>query len=253
MQDSTTRFSSRVEDYVKYRPHYPSGIGGLLAEKAGLQAGAVIADVGSGTGIFSKLLLECGYRVIGVEPNKDMRGAAEEYLAGYELFESVNGQAEATTLPDGSVEAVTVAQALHWFDLEKTRAEFQRILKPGGMAIAVWNARLFDTSPFLIDYEKMLERYGVGYANVNHRGIGLDDMAVFYGNNHFQLETFPNDQKLDFDGIKGRLLSSSYTPEAGHPDHEPMLTRLREIFEAHQEGGRVVVEYSTNVYYGPLP
>src|SRR5271154_1515768 len=129
VQDPTARFSSRVEKYVRYRPSYPKEVVALLGKQCGLTAESVIADVASGTGIFTRLLLENGNRVFGVEPNAEMRRAGEEYLAAFPRFTSVAGTAEATTLPDHSVDIVTAAQAAHWFDRAKARREFVRILK----------------------------------------------------------------------------------------------------------------------------
>src|SRR5271170_7373092 len=148
VKNATQRFSSRVDNYVRYRPGYPSEVLDLLKKTCGLTADSVIADVASGTGIFTRILLENGNRVFGVEPNADMRRAGEEYLASYERFTSVAGTAEATSLPDHSVDIVTAAQAAHWFDRAKARAEFVRILKSGGWAVLIWNERQTDTTPF---------------------------------------------------------------------------------------------------------
>jgi ubiquinone/menaquinone biosynthesis C-methylase UbiE len=132
MPDPTQRFSSRVENYVKYRPGYPPAILDLLRDKCGLTSASTVADIGSGTGILTGLLLKSGARVFGVEPNPDMRAAGERLLAGQANFTSLAGTAEATTLPAQSVGIITAGQAFHWFDREPTRREFQRILQPGG-------------------------------------------------------------------------------------------------------------------------
>src|SRR5580765_5018374 len=156
MTDTVERFSSRVANYVKYRPHYPREIIGFLEANCGLTHESIIADIGCGTGISSRLFLENCNRVIGVEPNVAMRAAAEEQLAEFTEFTAVDGTSDQTTLPDASVDMVLAAQAFHWFDAEKTRPEFRRILKPGGYTVLVWNERQLDTTPFLVEYEALL-------------------------------------------------------------------------------------------------
>src|SRR5947209_3648408 len=133
-EDSTTRFSSRVGNYVRLRPRYPRGVVELLAEQGGLSPASAIADVGSGTGLLSLAFLECGYRATGVEPNREMREAGDALLARFPQFRSVEGTAAATWLPDGSVELIVAGQAFHWFDVTETRREWVRILKPAGIA-----------------------------------------------------------------------------------------------------------------------
>ena len=168
VKDSTQRFSSRVGNYVRYRPAYPSAVLDLLKNECGLNAASVIADIASGTGIFTRMLLENGNRVFGVEPNADMRKAGEEFLRGYSQFTSVAGTAEATTLADHSVDLVTAAQAAHWFDREQARREFIRICRPGGWTVLLWNERRTGSTPFLRDYEQLLLEYGTDYQEVRY-------------------------------------------------------------------------------------
>jgi SAM-dependent methyltransferase len=252
MADPTSRFSSRVENYVKYRPSYPPALVDLLAAECGLRAGSVVADVGSGTGLLAELFLRYGCRVFGVEPNPEMRAAGERLLAGYASFTSVAGAAEATTLPGGSVDFVTAGQAFHWFDQAAARAEFARILRPRGWAALVWNDRRAATTPFLAAYERLLHRHALDYAAVNHKRIDEAMLGAFFAPGSFTVATFANQQLFDFAGLQGRLLSSSYAPEPGHPRHAPMLAELRAIFEAEQAGGTVAFDYDTKVYYGRL-
>jgi len=217
----------------------------------GLTAESIIADVASGTGIFTRILLENGNRVFGVEPNPEMRRAGEEYLAAYERFTSVAGTAEATTLPDHSMGIVTAAQAAHWFDRTKARREFVRILKPGGWAVLIWNERQTDSTPFLRDYEQLLLTYGTDYQDVRHERT-TDEIAGFFAPAPFQSAVLEMRQDCDYAALEGRLLSSSYIPAAGHPGYEPMLRELRKIFDAHQTNGQVVLAYATRVYYGQI-
>ena len=251
MTSPTQRFSNRVENYVRYRPGYPREVVELLARECGMTADLVVADVGSGTGLLTRLFLERGCRVYGVEPNREMREAGERLLAGYERFVSVNGAAEATTLADHSVDLVAAGQAFHWFDSARARREFARILKPGGWVALVWNERRVDTTPFLRAFERLLQTFGTDYKEVGRR-IPAASVASFFAPRAYRSHRFDNRQVFDFDGLKGRLLSTSYTPPPGHPNHQPMLDALRPLYDEHQDGGRVAFEYDTRVYYGQI-
>lgn len=246
---SEERFSSRVENYVRYRPSYPSGVVTLLEKEAVLTPGKVIADIGSGTGISSEVFLKAGHPVIGVEPNEAMRVAAEKLLSGYPGFRSVDGKAQATTLADASVDLIIAAQAFHWFATPETRSEFTRILKPDCQIALIWNERRFDSTPFLRDYEALLLHFGTDYAKIRHENITPEVLGQFFTEG-YEVHTFPSNQEFDFEGLRGRLLSSSYTPPPGHLLHEPMLAELRRIFDLYQQSGIVVFEYDTRVYLG---
>jgi SAM-dependent methyltransferase len=252
MINSTLRFSSRVENYVKYRPGYPTGVVDTLAKECGLTTKSVVADIGSGTGILSELFLKNGNRVFGVEPNRDMREAGEQLLRKYPTFTSVNGTAEETSLANCSVDFVTAGQAFHWFDRKRARKEFGRILKPNGWVALIWNERLTDTSPFLRAYEDLLLQYGTDYAAVDHRNVDADAITAFFAPQPCTLRKFENRQIFDYDGVKGRLLSSSYTPEPDHPKYQPMLDALRALFDKHQINGTVFFDYVTLLYFGRL-
>ncbi len=243
------RFSNRVENYVRYRPGYPPEILDLLRSDAGLISASVIADIGSGTGISTQLLLKTGCTVHGIEPNREMRQAAERLLGGWPAFRSVNGTAQATTLPDKSAVLIVAAQAFHWFNTPETRAEFTRILKPGGHIALIWNERRTDATPFLRDYEQLLVRFATDYVTVRHENIDAAALERFF-NGPYAAHTFPNEQRFDFPALQGRLLSSSYAPPPGHPQHEPMIAGLRRLFDLHQSAGEVRFEYDTRVYVG---
>jgi ubiquinone/menaquinone biosynthesis C-methylase UbiE len=249
--NATSRFSDRVENYIRYRPGYPREAINALKNECGLTPKDVIADIASGTGIWTRTLLENGNRVYAVEPNVDMREAAERLLPGFANFTSVNGSAEATTLPNSSVEFVTAAQAAHWFDRQPARREFVRILKPGGWLVLLWNEREIDTTPFLRDYEQLLLAFGTDYEDVRHERT-TDAVNEFYDPAPYQERVFAMRQEFDYAGLEGRLLSSSYAPGLGHPQHEPMLKELRRIFDQHAENGRVSFDYKTRVYFGKL-
>ena len=249
--NATSRFSDRVENYIRYRPGYPPKALQALKGDCGLEAHHVIADIASGTGIWSRTLLENGNPVFGVEPNPDMRQAGERLLADFSRFTSVAGTAEATKLADHSIDFVTAAQAAHWFDRARSRQEFVRILKPGGWLVLLWNERLIDSTPFLRDYEKLLLTFGTDYEAVRHERT-TDAVNEFFDPAPFRERNFSMRQEFDYAGLQGRLLSSSYAPGPGHPRHAPMLRELRRIYDAHQIENRVGFDYSTRVYFGSL-
>ena len=249
--DPTQRFSSRVEDYIRYRPSYPDLVFPWLTAECGLMAPSQIADVGSGTGILSALFLHADCQVWGVEPNPAMRLAAERLLAAEPRFHSVDGRAEATTLPDASIDFVTAAQAFHWFDPDPTRAEFRRILRPGGWVVLIWNERLVTTG-LLTAYEDMLQRLSTDYGRVDHRRIDSAEITRFFQHDQWRVGSFPNHQEFDFDGLRGRLLSSSYVPLPDSPTYQPMMDELTAMFETWQQGGKIRLEYETKVYAGRI-
>lgn len=254
MTNSTQRFSSRVENYVRYRPSYPPAVLDTLRTECRLTSAHVIADIGAGTGLLSELFLRNGNRVYGVEPNREMSEAAERLLEQYPNFTSVAGAAEATTLPGQSVDFVTAGQAFHWFHRKQARQEFARILRPDGWVVLVWNYRRIEATPFMREYEQLIQRYAIDYSEVTHHRPEYDErnISAFFCTSGCQVVVHPNPQMLDYVGLQGRLLSSSYTPEAGHPNHEPMLAQLHTLFETHQVGGQVAFDYDTRVYFGRL-
>jgi SAM-dependent methyltransferase len=251
VKDATQRFSSRVDNYVRYRPGYPPEVVELLKNECGLTPDSVIADIASGTGIFTRMLAENGNRVFGVEPNDEMRRAGERLLERYSGVTSVAGTAEATTLADHSVDIVTAAQAAHWFDREKARREFVRILKPGGWLVLLWNERRTDSTPFLREYEHLLLAYGTDYREVRHERTTAE-IAGFFSPSPFGSSALEMRQEVDYPGLEGRLLSSSYTPTSDQPNYDVMSRELRRIFDTNQIDGHVSLEYNTLVYYGRL-
>jgi SAM-dependent methyltransferase len=248
--DSKQRFSNRVADYVRYRPSYPAALLDLLRADCGLRPGNVVADIGSGTGFLSELFLKNGNRVYGIEPNKEMRQAGEEYLASYDGFSSIEGSAEATTLDDASINFITAGQSFHWFEPDSARREFVRIVKPGGWMVIAWNDRRMEESPFTRAYENILERFGIDYKNVKDSYPEADRIRGFLST--FVQRDLPNHQILDWDSLSGRLRSSSFTPSEGHPNYAPMMEELRKLFDAYRHDGQVRMDYFTRIYYGHL-
>jgi len=241
-----------VDDYVRYRPSYPPEVVELLTEECRLLPESEIADVGSGTGILSKLFLAAGYRVTGVEPNADMRAAGDQLLEGYSNFSSVGGRAEATGLPDAGVDLVLAGQAFHWFDPRAARREFARILRPPRWVALIWNERLVDETDFLRGYEVLMQRYAPEYGASDHRRIDAKAIGAFFGHERWKLATFPNPQYMDFQHLRGRMMSSSYAPVPGHENHEPLMDSLERLFRKTNENGQVDFLHRTNVYYGAL-
>ena len=252
-EDPKKRFSSRVERYIKYRPGYPQDIIELLKEEGILSFNSIIADIGSGTGILSELFLKQGNIVYGIEPNIDMRNAAEKLLNIYPHFVSIEGSAESTTLKQTSIDIITAGQAFHWFDLEKARLEFLRILKPKGWVVLIWNRRRKHANEFLQEYEKLLLKYGTDYKVIEKSKLNF---KKFFGgqnsDNNYKYVKFKNYQIFEYNGLEGRLLSTSYIPLDDHPKYKDMLVELKKTFEKYQKEGFIKFEYDTEIIYGQL-
>ncbi|MFH1497228.1 MAG: class I SAM-dependent methyltransferase [Verrucomicrobiota bacterium] len=246
------RFSNRVADYVRYRPDYPAALIDDLATRGLLHADASWADVGAGTGIWTRQLAPLVKQVFAVEPNPDMRAAAETFLAGLPNVRLAGGAAEATGLPGASFDVVTAAQAFHWFDHAAFSRECRRLLRPGGRVVLVWNERETDTTPFLRGYEQVLLEHAGDYREVNHQNITPEMFAAFFGPEGYELIEHPQVQWFDYAGLAGRLLSSSYVPTADHPRHPAMMAALRACFDATAEDGRVAFGYMTRAYLGTV-
>ena len=242
----TGRFSNRVDNYVKFRPSYPEAIITFFREQFGLQPSHLVADIGSGTGLFAELLLKQGYRVTGVEPNDEMRAAGEAYLSTYKQFNTVKGTGEQTNLADHSVDLITVAQAFHWMEPQATRAEFLRVLKPGGHIALIWNLRLKNT-PFLKAYDELKNEFSTDYSTTGRDNPST--LAAFFAPDTMHVNIFPYEQPMDFEAVKGQLLSASYMPLAGQPGHEDMIQALTNLFDTHQQNGTITMAYETKVYW----
>jgi SAM-dependent methyltransferase len=251
-RDPVARFSDRAEDYVKYRPHYSPEVVRALQQACGLLPQHLIADVGCGTGLTAKIFLENGNRVVGVEPNRAMRVAGQNYLADHPGFSMVDGSAEATGLADASADFVVAGQAFHWFRPADTRVEFARIVKPQGWVVLVWHDRDLESTPFLRAYEDFVRRHSTDYEQVSHKYLATyDALQQFFAPDEMKLIRQHNRQQLDFDGLRGRLLSSSYVPKAGEK-HDAMMLEVPRLFSSHADNGHVRLEYDTKIYYGHL-
>ncbi len=236
---------------MRYRPRYPDALLSLIRSETGLLPNWIVADIGSGTGISSEPFLANGNLVLAIEPNAEMRAAAEQVLARWTNFRSINGSAEMTTLPAQTADLILAGQAFHWFDRTAARAEFIRVGKPDAWTALVWNRRETQSTPFLKAYEALVERFGTDYQQVRHDRMGNDVFADFFQGD-FTLHALPNAQEFDFPGLSGRLLSSSYTPGPGDVNRLPMMEALHRIFDQHQQNGLVRFEYVTEVVLGRL-
>lgn len=247
MPDNTKRFSDRVEDYIKYRPNYPPGLVDALGKAMSLHGAEIIADIGSGTGISSLPFLISGHKVLGVEPNKEMREAAEEQLRSFTNFTSIDGQAEKTNLPGNSVDVIVCGQAFHWFDRQKSKMEFNRILAEKGNVVLVWNERGVN-SDFMQQYEKILFDHIEEYKILNHRNIDPGIITDFFSPKKMNKFSLDNKQTLNFPGLIGRLSSSSYFPKSG-PQHDKIISDLGHLFQKYKKEETVEFEYETKVYW----
>ena len=251
-RDSVERFTGKADVYARFRPGYPPGILDHLRTACGLAPSHVIADIGSGTGKLTELLLRNGNPVCAVEPNRELREAAERTLGGVKGFRSVDGRAEATGLPPASADMVTAGQAFHWFEPGAARVEFQRILRPGGWVVLVWNVRQRDASPFLAAYEGFLRDHSLEHEPPSHGGLTEGDGPRSFFTADYGTANFPNTRRLDFESVKGGYLSTSYSLPPDHPSFGAAMARLRALFDSHQEGGAVIMPLRAQVYHGRI-
>jgi len=245
--DSTKRFSNRVTDYSRYRPSYPDDSIEWIFQQIPLDSSSQIADIGAGTGIFTELIASKGVPVVAVEPNDAMRLESDRRLGELANYRSVAASAEQTTLPDDSVDLITAAQAFHWFDLSKTKAEFDRILHRNGKIVLIWNRRDKKGSEFLSKYEEVLSKNISEYNTVNHANASDAVIEGFLGSKMSKAE-FPSHQMFNLNGLKGRLLSSSYCPVEGQPGHIGLMDDITGLYEKYSSQDGVRFDYCTQVY-----
>jgi SAM-dependent methyltransferase len=250
--NSTERFTGRVESYRRFRPTYPPAIVDLLRREIALNSDSAIADIAAGTGILTEILLAAGLSVTAVEPNEEMRASCTALEPRYPKLKIVAGTAEATTLLSHSTDLITVAQAMHWFDLDKTRTEFARILKPGGYCAILYNHRRRSGDPFHDGYEQLLINYGVDYREVQRQHISEEKIAAFFAPSEMRRGTFPNPQALTREALEGRILSSSYMPQPGHPRFKAMRAAIQRLFSENERNGKVTLQQDCVLCYGRL-
>jgi SAM-dependent methyltransferase len=252
---STKRFSPRVEYYLRSRPKYPTALLTFFQTDLHLTPTHKIADIGSGTGFLTELFLPNSNPIYAIEPNQEMRSAAETHLKEFPNFKSINATAESTTLPPASVDFIIAGQAFHWFDPIPTRKEFLRILKPGSTVALIWNERRLQNSPFAQAYDELIKQFQTDPEVVKARSIVGTDQTIlqaFFSPAAYQHRTFDNPQRLDRQGLLDRIFSSSYMPLPGSPRHTEMLQAINAVFDAHQHDGVVTMPHDTEVFYGQL-
>ena len=251
-QKNTERFSHTAEHYAQHRPSYPKKLINYLTEKGVIYNNSIIADIGSGTGLFTQLLLETGASVVAVEPNNEMRIVAEHNLKKYCNFESVNATAEKTTLEDNSVDLITAATAFHWFDYEACKKEFKRILKPHGSVLLVWNLRLAELSPVTQGYETILKKNCPEYKGIPSQQITEQKFLDFFGTSVVDIIKLDNHQQFDLNGLIGRLRSTSYALTPEQAGYDAMIDDITALFQQYAENGLVTFPYLTKAYHGKL-
>lgn len=252
LPNPTHRFSGRVESYRRYRPGYPPAIVDLLRRECALSPDAAIADVAAGTGLLTEIFLAAGFTVTAVEPNDEMRAACAELEGTYPNLRCVAGTAESTTLTDHSIDLITVAQAMHWFDLDRARAEFARILKPRGWCVVLYNNRRLSGDAFHDAYEQFLLDFGIDYKAVKEQHVGRKRLAQFFAPSTMKCESLINAQPLTLEALKGRVLSSSYIPQPGHLRFPEMQGALEKLFTEHAQNGQVTMIHDCMVCWGQL-
>jgi SAM-dependent methyltransferase len=247
------RFTNRVESYLKYRPGYPAEIYQVLLEEGIIKQSNHVADMGCGTGLSAELFLQNGHRVYGVEPDAAMLDGAKNYLSSYPYFVPVNASAHNCSLKNRSIDLIICGQSFHWFDREKTAAEFRRILQSDGHLLIMWNELNTSASDFMKVFVDFIEMFAVDYREVRSKIINaVEGLDGFFGHQSYQSKFFLNQQHLDLNGLNGRVLSMSFMPDQANKDHDFMMYCLRKIFQRYQETGKVKIEYLTKIYYGQL-
>lgn len=243
----TGRFSGLADTYARYRPDYPAAAIDLIMVRCQLSPLSVLADIGCGTGISSRVFARQGVRVIGIEPNADMRARAEaEALPpGCPSPAYRDGRAEATGLADGSVDVVLAAQAFHWFEPIATLQEFQRILNPGGWVVLVWNER-DETDPCTAAFGAVVGGTPEAARVEGPRRQADQPLLVSELFEDAQRQFFRNEQELNEEGFLGRALSASYAPKEP-AQVEAFAAALRLVFARFQTAGKVVLKYVTSV------
>lgn len=248
----TERFSGRVEAYRRYRSPYPREIIPLLQERCGLTRHSTVADIGAGTGMLAEVFLENGNRVFAVEPNADMRVACEELVASYPQLTCIDGTAEETGLPTHSVDFVTVGRALHWFDQEKCRPEFARILREGGWVVLAGQGPHEQTEPVIRDFRTILKEHSIDFERLKHRYDIEAAVRRLFAGGDFQQAEFAATEEMTYEDLEGFMLSLSVTPQPDHPGFPAMQRALREYFTRHQSGGKLRMPMTSRIHFGHL-
>jgi len=249
---NTDKFTGKADQYAKFRPQYSEAFLDYLYNSVGFSDNVVVADIGSGTGIFSKQLLRRGTNVICIEPNDEMMSKAKEYLAEYDGCKFISAPSEATTLKKDSVDFITVAQAFHWFDLDRFRTECQRILRRSGKVVLIWNSRVRGKEIHDLNNDIII-KYCENFIG-NSGGVQEDDdrFKSFFKNEKFEYREFENTQYVDLDRFIGGNLSASYAPKEDNINYENFISELRDLFDKYSEDGQLELPMITRAYVGKV-
>lgn len=253
MKQGAERFSGKVEDYAKYRPEFPTDIIKFINSNSAIDDKSVIADIGSGTGRLTRLLLEKGNIVYGVERNNEMRMKAEELLSQFSNFISIEGSAEKTGLDGRSIDLITVAQAFHWFNKEECLREFKRIIKEGGKVFIVWDDFMGDYNDFSMEYRGVLSAFRNVEPEDTVKKLSRDEIVSgFFKDNKYEKMSFTHKIYQGFDGIRGGAVSASFTPEPEEENYEPFIHELQRVFDKYQRNGKVCTAFKSVCYLGEI-
>ncbi len=247
MTDPKQRFSNRVADYIKYRPRYPKEVIDILRKEMNLSRDHTVADIGAGTGFLTELFLDHGHLTYAVEPNEAMRQACSDLYGSDARLKIMDGSAEVTQLADHTIDLIVAGTAFHWFDPVETKKEFMRILKPDGHILLIWNIRK-DDAPFTAGYEEILRRRIPEYRASQHRKFDIDVITDFLHPRQMRQQVLTNSQYFDWEGFKGRALSSSFMPQQGLL-HDEVLSEMHDLYHRYQQNGQVSFQYDTIMYY----
>jgi len=248
---SLGKFDGMGKIYSAARPSYPNRLIDFIFSGYARDE-ILIADIGSGTGILTRLLLERGAVVYAVEPNADMKAVAEENLSGYNNFISINGTAEKTGLEDNFIDMITAAQAFHWFDLNEFKKECGRILKKDGNVFLIWNVR-GENNDIFISYNAAMKKYCPGYSG-QAGGMEFNEInkfEIFFGG-AYEETIYENDLTYDRDGFIRRALSTSYALKKNDPGYPAFTGELGDIFDRFNENGIIKIPNQTQCYSGRL-
>jgi len=248
----TERFSGRVEAYRRYRSGYSREIVPLLGERCGLTRDSIVADIGAGTGMLGELFLENGNRVFAVEPNAEMRAACEQLVERYPLLTCIDGTAEETRLADHSIDFIAVGRALHWFDQDKCRPEFARILREGGWVVLASQGPHARTERVVRDFQTILKEHGIDFARLRHRYDIESAARRLFAGGEFQEAEFYSTEEMTHEDLEGFVLSLSVTPQPDHPGFPAMRRALQEYFARYQSGGKLRMPVTCKIHFGRL-
>jgi len=251
MVDARSLFNGKASIYSRYRPDYPKDLLKMLEKETGFNRNWIVADIGSGTGIMSRLFLENGNHVYCIEPNDDMRSESIKLTSSFLKCKVLKGTAENTGLDTDSIDIIVAGQSFHWFDPVAAKKEMTRVLKPGGFAALIWNNRSERENSLSKEYDYICSKYSHNYQGTGNSRIESDTFITFFHNGFKKFET-PNYQKLNLDGILGRYFSTSYALQPQDPEYGDAVESLKKLFRKFEKNGYATMEYETQIFLGQL-